>query len=197
MCIKENAEAVICINSNSTYGRQRFTLAHELYHVLFESGLDRIVCDMTMDEKKSESEQEADIFASYLLMPYDALVQYSESHGEWNLKNIIAAEQLFQISHQAMLYRLGLDGYLNQKEIEKYRAITISREAAKLGYSIELYFSPDKNRPYFTTGEYIRKVDKLSEMELISTGRREELLMDAYRTDIVYGFDEEEEGIDD
>lgn len=36
MCTRIGEEIVICINSKSSYGRQRFTLAHELYHILYE-----------------------------------------------------------------------------------------------------------------------------------------------------------------
>ena len=36
MYTKEKEDIVICINSTMSYGRQRFTLAHELYHVLYE-----------------------------------------------------------------------------------------------------------------------------------------------------------------
>lgn len=197
MCTIEGEDIVICINSNSTSGRQRFTLAHELYHVLFENGKQQVICDMSMDDSKSEDEREADIFASYLLMPYDALIQYQEEHGEWSLANVIAAEQFFQISHQAMLYRLGFEGLLDKVTIEKYKGITVSKEAARLGFSKDLYFSPDKNRKYFTTGEYIRKVETLAEKEMISNSKREELLMDAYRADIVYDFNEGEDFIDD
>ena len=69
--------------------------------------------------------------------------------------------------------------------------------AARLGYGKELYFPTEKSKQYFTTGEYIRKVEELAEKGLISNGRREELLMDAYRADIVYNFDEEEASLND
>ena len=75
MCTKVDDDLVICINSTTSYGRQRFTLAHELYHILYETIEGRVVCDMQMGDDKSDSEKEADIFAGYLLMPYDALFQ--------------------------------------------------------------------------------------------------------------------------
>ena len=49
MCTKEKDDIVICINSTTSYGRQRFTLAHELYHVLYEEGMQRVICDMSMN----------------------------------------------------------------------------------------------------------------------------------------------------
>ncbi|MDD7280792.1 ImmA/IrrE family metallo-endopeptidase [Floccifex sp.] len=192
MCTKENEDIVICINSTTSYGRQRFTLAHELYHVLYEENMQRVICDMNMNGDKSESEKEANQFASYLLMPYDALLEYELDKGKWDIEKVIDAEQFFQVSHQAMIHRLVSDGLISSDIANDYKAITVSTLAAKLGYGKELYFPTEKNRQYFTTGEYIRKVEKMAEKELISEGKREELLMDAYRADIVYDFDEEE-----
>ena len=197
MCTKENEDIIICINSTTSYGRQRFTLAHELYHVLYEENMKRVICDMSISGDKSESEKEADQFASYLLMPYDALLEYEHDKAKWNLEKVIDAEQFFQVSHQAMLHRLVYDNLLSNDVADEYKAITVSTEAAKLGYGKELYFPTDKNKQFFTTGEYIRKVEKMAKKELISEGKREELLLDAYRADIVYNFDEEEVNLND
>ena len=197
MCTKEKEDIIICINSATSYGRQRFTLAHELYHVLYEENLQRVICDMNMSGDKPESEQEADQFASYLLMPYDALLEYEEDRSKWTLEKVIDAEQFFQISHQAMLHRLVCDGMISSKEADQYKAVTVSAEAAKQGYGKELYFPTEKNKQYFTTGEYIRKVEKLAEMDLISEGKKDELLLEAYRADIVYNYDEEETVLND
>ena len=197
MCTKEDKDIIICINSTTSYGRQRFTLAHELYHVLYEKDLQRVICDMSMNGDKAESEKEADQFASYLLMPYDALLEYEHDKTKWNLEKVIDAEQFFQVSHQAMLHRLVCDNLLSNEVADEYKSITVSTEAAKLGYGKELYFPTDKDKQYFTTGEYIRKVEKMAEKDLISEGKREELLLDAYRADIVYNFDEEEANLND
>lgn len=197
MCTKEDEDIVICINSTTSYGRQRFTLAHELYHVLYEEGKQRVICDMNMNGDKSESEKEADQFASYLLMPYDALLEFEHDKTKWNLEKVIDAEQFFQISHQAMIHRLVSDNMLSNNNTDEYKTITISTVAAKLGYGKELYFPTARNKQYFTTGEYIRKVERMAEKDLISEGKKEELLLDAYRADIVYNFDEEEANLND
>lgn len=197
MCTREGEDIIICINSTSSYGRQRFTLAHELYHVLYENGAQRVICDMTMSDQKPISEQEADRFASYLLVPYDALYQYESEPANWTLDKVIAAEQFFQISHQAMLYRLLSEGMISRGQAEAYRGYTVSSEAAKLGYGKELYLPTEKEKQYFTTGEYIRKTERLAAADMISEGKREEMLLDAYRADIVYGFDGEDIGPND
>ena len=197
MCTREKQDVIICINSTTSYGRQRFTLAHELYHVLYEENMQRVICDMSMTGDKPESEYEADQFASYLLMPYDALLEYEYDQAKWTLEKVIDAEQFFQVSHQAMLHRLVRDKLIAAERAEEYRLITVSMEAARLGYGKELYYPTAKNQQYFTTGEYIRKVEQMTERDFISNGKREELLMEAYRADIVYDFDGEEFELND
>ena len=197
MCTRIGEDVVICINSTSSYGRQRFTLAHELYHILFEDKMNRVICGMSFSGSRPDSEKEADQFASYLLMPYDSLIQYSERFSVWQLKNIIEAEQFFQISHMAMLIRLQTDRLITESEAAQYQRIAVSREAARLGYGKELYLPLSKEYQYFSTGEYIRKVEALANKELISNGKKEELLLDAYRADIVYNLDEEEPDLND
>lgn len=192
MCTRVNEDIVICINSQTSYGRQRYTLAHELYHILYEKERTRVICDMTLSEEKSESEKEADRFASFLLMPYDALNEYAEGIEHWSLDDIVEAQQFFQISHQAMLIRLMVEQYITKQQFEEFQKVKITREAIMRGYGDELYKPSRKNRSYFTTGEYIRKAELLSNMDCISVGKKEELLMDAFRADIVYGLTGEE-----
>ena len=130
-------------------------------------------------------------------MPYDALLEYEHDKAKWDLEKVIDAEQFFQVSHQSMLYRLVCDNFISSEVADEYKSITVSTVAAKLGYGKELYLPTDKNKQYFTTGEYIRKVEKMAEKDLISEGKREELLLEAYRADIVYNFDEEEANLND
>ena len=191
MCTNVNEDTVICINSGTSYGRQRFTLAHELYHVLYEENLQRVVCDMSLWEEKSVSEKEADRCASYLLIPYDALHQYADGRMVWEIEDVIEAEQFFKISHQAMILRLLEENYINKEQFEAFQNRKITREAVKLGYSGELYQKAPESRRYFTTGEYIRKVETLADRGLISVGKKEEMLLEAFRADIVYNLNEE------
>lgn len=190
MCTKEDDDIIIVINSNTSYGRQRFTLAHEIYHILYEENNQRVICDMSMNSDKSDSEKEADQFASYLLMPFDAMYQYFHDKGKLAIEEIVEGEQYFQISHKAMMFRLESENLISKEDVEALKNISISQIATKLGFDKTLYQPTNKEFEYFTTGEYIRKVEKLSEKELISAGKRKELLLDAYRSDMVFGFDE-------
>src|SRR5690625_3362230 len=94
MCIKEGQSNIIGINSNMSYGRQRFTVAHELYHLFYEEELKTVICQKDIYGQKPDSEKEADTFASYLLAPYDSLRSYIKENKllenkEHILKDII------------------------------------------------------------------------------------------------------------
>ena len=122
MCIKDGNIEIIGINSKMTKGRQRFTLAHELYHLLIEENSGKpIICNNPL---RDDSEREADKFASYLLMSEEGLSQYCDmnSINEWNLTSIISVEQYFQISHHSLLIRLLNKGLISRKEYDEYTA---------------------------------------------------------------------------
>lgn len=193
MCIREENSKIIAINSNMSYGRQRFTAAHELYHLFFEKELRSVVCEKDISEEKSDSEKEADIFASYLLAPYDSLRSYLEENNmldnhTFTIKDVINMEQFYQLSHQAMLYRLVEDEYIDWNSYNDFR-ISVLQKAIRLGYDDKLYKASSEEKKYFSIGEYVEKVEKLNERELISTGKYEELLLDAFRADIVYNLE--------
>ena len=55
LCINEENIPIIGINSNHSKGRQKFTLAHELYHLLFEDINDIIICNDDKNDSEVES----------------------------------------------------------------------------------------------------------------------------------------------
>jgi hypothetical protein len=46
---------------------------------------------------------------------------------------------------------------------------------------------------YATFGKYIKLAEELKTKELVSAGKYEELLLNGFRADILYGFDRQEE----
>lgn len=186
MCTDEEKNLLFIINTNTSYGRQRFTFAHLLYHVLHEENCYRTVCDMSIGLNKNNSEKEADIFASYLLIPYNALSQYFHEKGKLTIEDIIEAERYFQISHQAMLFRLEIDHLVSKEELEEFKNISISEIVEKYGYDHLLYKTSFKDHQYFSFDEYISKIEKIYENGYISKERREELLLHAYRGELYY-----------
>lgn len=195
MCIKEDNSKIIAINSNMSYGRQRYTATHELYHLFFEKEQHNVVCENATTETKSDSEKEADIFASYLLAPYDSLKYYLEDNNlldnhTLTIEDVINIEQFYQFSHQAILYRLTYDNYLNWGAVTNLKN-SVTQKAIRLGYDDKLYKAAPEERKYFSVGEYVRRVEEVKERGLVSNGKYEELLLDGFRADIVFNLGNE------
>lgn len=196
MCIKDDDNMIIVVNSSMSIGRQRFTIAHELCHLFFHDE-NCYICTKKFAENDKSLEYEADIFASFFIAPYGALrSMFGKLKKELQtLSNtVIALEQFYGLSHQAMLLRLYRDGFISKKELESLTQLSPAKLALKLGYSASLYF-PDKSREKFTTGKYIRLANEILDQDKISDAKYEELLLDAFRSDLVYG--DEFEGLND
>jgi Zn-dependent peptidase ImmA (M78 family) len=115
--VKDKDRVVIGVNSEHPYSRQRFTIAHEIGHLVLkhqgELFIDHVV--MRRDSRSAQAidrqEIEANQFAAELLMPEDLVLQsakkcYDQS-GSLPQRQLI--EQLareFKVSPQAMEYRL-------------------------------------------------------------------------------------------
>ena len=67
-CFDNGIIKVIAINSCMSYGRQRFSLAHEFYHLFFDSSNKLSISDKEL-YSKDEIEKNANQFASYFLAP--------------------------------------------------------------------------------------------------------------------------------
>ena len=180
MCVKADQDIIIALNSSMSLGRQRFTLAHELYHAYYDETMTTFICQKK--ESSLVSEKEADIFASYFLMPGLALDYFQEEKGfnQWNLRSIITAEQFFGMSHRAMLFRLLSEGQITKTDYEEYSTIPVLRMAYYMGYSSKLYSASSDDEKYGCMGNYIRKVQEAYDRGLIGDGKRDELLRDAF-----------------
>ncbi len=199
MCIKgQKGNNVIAVNSLMTMGRQRFSLAHEFYHLRFDENMIS-VCAKKIGEGK-DIEKAADMFASYFLMPDVSLVLLASYYAEKNadkqvtLNDIISIEQYFGVSHQAAVYRLLHTPYLKNKKADKYLTTPVRKRAEMLGYSSDLYRPSPESMKYMTYGNYIKQAEMLMDNGLISVGKYEELLLEAFRADLVYGDEEQEDG---
>lgn len=201
ICIRDENNKIIGVNSTSTYGRQRFTIAHELYHLYFHESFKSIVCSADLEINKDPQEKEADRFASYFLAPYEALSYFIKSKlkkekNQVSLEDVIKLEQYYGMSRQAMLWRLVDDGYLSRERADTMKSGIIA-SARKLGYNDELYTPTSEDKRYATFGKYIKLTEKLKDQNLISQGKYEELLLNGFRGDIVYGLDTKEEEVYD
>lgn len=197
VCVKSANNTVIAINSQMSKGRQRFTLAHELYHFLDNDERSTVLCYKEIDLKR-DKEREADQFASYFLIPPTAIrdAMRRRNIGHVQLEDVIHLEQYFQVSHHAMLVRLVQDGIITNEEASQMQQGVI-KKALSLGYNADLYRPSGNNRKYGTYGHLISSIEKAYELDLISTGKYEAVLLKAFRDDLVYGADAEEGDIVD
>lgn len=194
MCVANERVKLIAINSTMSYGRQRFSLAHEFFHLYYDESSGFNVCSKRFDSA-NEVEKKADQFASYFIAPYKSLrtvVRKICGNETPSLQNVIELEQYFGMSHQAMLWRLASEGYLMRPQLEAYSFGVIST-AKGLGYDDKLYRPSPTELQKRTYGYYLKQVECLRQKDLVSYGKIDELLLDAYRDDIAFG-DEDETG---
>lgn len=186
MCIKDGGgHGIIAVNSNQNFGRQRFTFAHELYHFYYSTDL-YIVCDIDEEKSRNDEETNANRFAAWFLMPDASFHQVFEErcNSQVTLENILLLENYFQVSRKALLSRLRYEKILTESDPEKY--ITHIRVGAlEHGYPDTLYISSSSGQSV-TYGRYVALVNELYSKELISKEKRDNLLLDAYRDDIVF-----------
>ena len=197
MCFRDEGVKLIAVNSSMSYGRQRFSLAHELYHLYYDDDTGFNVCSKILNTK-SENEKCADQFASYFLAPYKSLrtkVRNVVGDGEITLSCIIELEQYVGMSHMAMFWRLVGEGYLSDDRREEFcENVRVSSRARSLGYDTKLYKPYQVSGQRRTYGYYLKQVEQLREKGLVSPGKIDELLIEAFREDIAFGLDDEQGG---
>lgn len=108
---KEDSFSLIGINRNHPVEMQRFTMAHELHHLLYDFNSMRFLCGP--ENAKEAFEQDAEQFAAELLMPRD-LVQKLASHP-LNIRylTIQLVAWHFGVSYEAAAIRLSKIGLIS------------------------------------------------------------------------------------
>ncbi|MEG6569256.1 Zn-dependent peptidase ImmA (M78 family) [Thermohydrogenium kirishiense] len=158
---------IVYLNSNFTLGHERYTGAHELYHLIYNADIlkkEKILLD---DEKHKAEDTKADVFASEFLMPEDYVKEVFYKIVNVDKSNvlprhIIRMHNYFKVSYKAMLKRLI---QLDLCSIDKYEELVdiCSLEKAEMlqsltrreGYSIDL-ITPSKET--YVPKEYIEFV---------------------------------------
>lgn len=191
MCVKGQESNVIAINSAMSVGRQRFSMAHELFHLFYDSNMATTICSRGIGVGGKAEEKDADQFASYFLMSpaalTDAITRIKKKEGnKLTVNSVVKLEQYFRVSRQAILIRLIEENELTDHEAESMKKDVI-RSAIYLGYDDTLYRPLSSKKQHMTYGYYIQQADEVFENKLVSSGKYEELLLDAFRSDLVYG----------
>ena len=109
--------SLILVSTLEAIERQKFTLCHEMAHLLFhipsEGGT--FVSFTPKGKRKPREEKEADIFAGKLLIPNDILKILKKRKAPDVLGFVKAFEVLTSISSAAYLYRAFEEGFISEK----------------------------------------------------------------------------------
>lgn len=136
--------------------RQRFTIAHELGHLI-----------LNIDNSELDSEKLCNRFASALLMPKEAVInEFGESRKNINFFEFTAFKNEYKVSYTAILYRLKDLGIISEYLYKRF-SILISE---RIGKNDPHPITPE------TSYQYKRLVYKLEANEIISLNKAYELL---------------------
>ena len=101
-------EATILLNDKESLSRKRFTLAHEIGHIILHFSQDDEFVDYNRSYPRDLKEVQADEFAACLLMPEEVFIrEWNESKHDYTY-----LENYFGVSPAAVgmrAYRLGLE----------------------------------------------------------------------------------------
>ncbi len=98
---------VILLNSSEPYGRQRFSLAHELKHILDHRFAEVIYGSIPLSEREHSIERICDYFAGCLLMPRSWLLHASMS-GDRSARDLASRFETSEIAIRVRLQQIGV-----------------------------------------------------------------------------------------
>jgi Zn-dependent peptidase ImmA (M78 family) len=107
--IRIGQRSLIVVNTSDCHlVRQRFTAAHELGHLVFDSASDPIQCDESLSEVNTPVEMRANAFAVHLLLP-SAVLRLRFLQPDFNLlndENIVSLAMEYGISGQSLSWHM-------------------------------------------------------------------------------------------
>lgn len=128
-CVDETAIALV--DSSVPFGRQRFTVAHELCHFLLRDD-DRLIVDERLSGR-SHAERRANAFAAHFLMPEDSVLRYlrgREPDGEVAIELVYT----FGVSLQALLWRLFNLDLISKGRLRRIKETGLKTLSIRYGY---------------------------------------------------------------
>lgn len=172
-CRSKSGKMFMLVNSNSTIGRQHFTIAHELYHLYYDENPSPHICQGVA----TGEEKNANLFASALLLPREGILSMISKDEiilhKVELATVLRMEQLFQVSRTNLLLRLKGLGLISESQVQKILAIQVKTSAREYGYDQTLY-EPGNEGVFI--GDFGEKARALFESGKISEGHYFELL---------------------
>jgi Zn-dependent peptidase ImmA (M78 family)/transcriptional regulator with XRE-family HTH domain len=182
-CFKNDTDSIILVNSSHSKGRQNFTLAHELYHLL-DDDENFFICSEKFND---EIEDKADEFASNFLMSDLALNDFIDSNNinDWTVEDVVKCEQYFQLDHNDFIRRLYAKELIDESLLAEL-SFDIIDKAANLGYDTSLYEPTIGEKDYYSVGHMIPLANNAYDNNIITKGKKKDVLLDIFRDDIAY-----------
>ncbi|HEU5418941.1 MAG TPA: ImmA/IrrE family metallo-endopeptidase [Streptosporangiaceae bacterium] len=133
---------LIMVSSSVSATRQRYTLAHELGHLLAGDGSRKSSLGIQVDENimgaRSPAETRANAFAAAFLMPAEALRAACGGQAEISQQLIADLLGRYRVSLDALAFRLHDTGIITAAQREEIRRMSSARIAMRHGRTADL-----------------------------------------------------------
>lgn len=167
---------VVFLNSSFTLGHERYSAAHELYHIIYNKEILKNE-KLLLNDSKTAEDDKADIFAAEFLMPEDYVKEVfckiiNVKPDDVIEKHVIKMNNFFKVSYKAMLKRLVQLKLCQKSNFDNLAEICSLENKDKLqlltkkeGYDIKLII-PSNER--YIPQEYIEYIKTNYENQKIS-----------------------------
>jgi Zn-dependent peptidase ImmA (M78 family)/transcriptional regulator with XRE-family HTH domain len=134
LCVLIEGRALAMANSSCAKGRQRFTVAHEVCHILCGDPIEvRVECEG--DPVGSSEEVRANAFARHFLLPISAARrEFGDATDDAAIMSVMYS---YGISLQALLIQLIEAGLINEDRRTRLQAIGPAALSTSLGFRTE------------------------------------------------------------
>jgi Zn-dependent peptidase ImmA (M78 family)/transcriptional regulator with XRE-family HTH domain len=133
-CYKDEEFSLIGVNKSHPISLQRFTMAHELHHLLYDFNAIRFLCGP--DNAEEAFEWNAEHFAAELLMPRDLMLRLISNPLNINYLTVNLVAKHFGVSYEAAAIRLNKFGLI-QNHLEVCKKDYREKDKKKTEYLIQ------------------------------------------------------------
>lgn len=127
---KFNNDKIIVVNSNDSVGHQRFAIAHEIAHYIYDYDGEKSLYDLYDTNRNNidnPREKRANRFAAELMIPaapFLSIIKEIELENLSLVEGIVKAAKLFDVSTTSIIKRFGEVGKANLLEGSPYEIKT-------------------------------------------------------------------------
>ncbi|MFQ9247079.1 MAG: ImmA/IrrE family metallo-endopeptidase [Clostridium paraputrificum] len=144
---------IVVSNTNQTLGSERFTIVHEIYHILEDRVYIKegsVIEGSAIEESYNDSEKSyrdimANAFAAEFLMPKKSLEKYTEGK-EIDTAIVVELQHKYGVDYEAICKRLREINIISVKEEEELEKILVQDGKLEL-ITKQLGYSNDLNTP--------------------------------------------------